>query len=187
MNRYGIIFVLFLSVVSCESFTPKPKGYFRIEPPAPSYVQIPEKDLPYTFEVSDAAMVKLPLQDESTGWINISYPSLKAEIYCSYIPITPQRYPEVMNESRSLLEWQIKEADVSEREYSNPGNSVYGSLFEIAGEAASPVQFILTDRQRRFFRGALYFDCPFNADSLQPAIDYITTDVIMLIQTFQWK
>ena len=32
--------------VSCTEYTPKPRGYFRIEPPAPSYQALPVGDLP---------------------------------------------------------------------------------------------------------------------------------------------
>ena len=32
--------------VSCTEYTPKPRGYFRIEPPAPSYQALAVKDIP---------------------------------------------------------------------------------------------------------------------------------------------
>ena len=43
--------------VSCTEYTPKPRGYFRIEPPAPSYQALPVGDLPYTFRLSRWAEV----------------------------------------------------------------------------------------------------------------------------------
>ena len=46
--------------VSCTEYTPKPRGYFRIEPPAPSYQALPVRDLPYTFRLSRWAEVELP-------------------------------------------------------------------------------------------------------------------------------
>ena len=45
--------------VSCTEYTPKPRGYFRIEPPAPSYQALPVRDLPYTFRLSRWAEVEL--------------------------------------------------------------------------------------------------------------------------------
>ena len=64
---------------------------------------------------------------------------------------------------------------------------VFGSLFLLEGNSASPVQFLLTDSASHFLRGALYFDCRPNADSLAPAIDYLRQDVIELMQTFRWR
>ena len=69
----------------------------------------------------------------------------------------------------------------------NESANVYGSLFLLDGESASPIQFLLTDSVSNFFRGALYFDCKPNADSLAPAIQYIREYIIELIQTFSWK
>lgn len=76
---------------------------------------------------------------------------------------------------------------MKEQGYSNPGERVYGSLFLLDGELASPVQFMLTDSVSNFFRGALYYDCVPNADSLAPLTDYLRQDIIELIQSFSWK
>ena len=76
---------------------------------------------------------------------------------------------------------------IREQAYTNPEASVYGSLFMLDGESASPLQFMLTDSVSRFFRGALYYDCIPNADSLAPVTDYLKQDVIELIQSFNWK
>ena len=71
--------------------------------------------------------------------------------------------------------------------YSNPEASVYGSLFMLDGESASPLQFMLTDSVSHFFRGALYYDCIPNADSLAPVTRYLKQDIVELIQSFEWK
>ena len=70
--------------VSCTEYTPKPRGYFRIEPPAPSYQALPVRDLPYTFRLSRWAEVELPPVGNPAGWINLSYPQLNVKLYCSY-------------------------------------------------------------------------------------------------------
>ena len=72
--------------VSCTEYTPKPRGYFRIEPPAPSYHALPVGDLPYTFRLSRWAEVELPPVGNPAGWINLSYPQLNVKLYCSYCP-----------------------------------------------------------------------------------------------------
>ena len=185
----SVVFFLYLLIgSSCADYTPKPRGYFRIEPPAARYQVLSLDSLPYSFNVSQLATVELPEAGSPEGWINLSYPSLGVKIYCSYLPVTRATLPVAENESRSLVARQIKQAEaVKEQAYSNPEERVYGSLFLLDGEAASPVQFMLTDSVSNFFRGALYYDCVPNADSLAPVTDYLRKDIIELIQSFTWK
>lgn len=184
----GIWMTLLLLCISCVEYTPKPRGYFRIEPGAHTFTDLPLDDLPYTFRVSRLATVELPPHGSPEGWINLSYPALGVKIYCSYLPVTSSTLERAEEESRSLVLRQAKNAAaIKEQAYSNPDNRVYGSLYLLDGESASPVQFMLTDSTSHFFRGALYYDCRPNADSLAPVTDYLRTDIIELIQSFSWK
>lgn len=188
MKHCTLCFLLSLFVISCRDYTPKPRGYFRIEPGVAQYVPFPLESLPYTFDISRLATVELPPESEAPGWVRIVYPALGAKIYGTYLPITPATLPVAEEECRSLVSRQARQAvSVREKAYSNPERHVYGSLFLLEGEAASPVQFMLTDSVSRFFRGALYYDCKPNADSLAPVTDYLQADIIEMIQTFRWK
>jgi gliding motility-associated lipoprotein GldD len=60
-------------------------------------------------------------------------------------------------------------------------------MFEIEGNAASNLQFYLTDSTHNFIRGALYFYAKPNYDSLAPVIDFLKKDVEHMITTFKWK
>ena len=183
----GLLLFLFLCI-SCVEYTPKPRGYFRIEPPRASYQALPLENLPYTFNVSQLVTVELPEIDSPEGWINLSYPSLGVKIYCSYLPVTPASLRTAEDESRLLVSRQTKQVNtVKEQVYSNPEEQVYGSLFLLDGGSVSPVQFMLTDSVANFFRGALYYDCQPNADSLASLTDYLRQDIIELIQSFSWK
>ena len=48
---------------------------------------------------------------------------------------------------------------------------VFGSLFSVDGNVASPMVFYLTDSTSNFLYGALYFDVRPNADSLAPVTE----------------
>jgi hypothetical protein len=50
---------------------------------------------------------------------------------------------------------------------------VFGTLFDVEGDVASPFVFYLTDSTDNFLYGALYFDSRPNADSLGPVTDRI--------------
>ena len=174
--------------LSCTEYTPKPRGYFRIELPQPVYTPFSPDSLPFFFHVSSQASVQLPPSGSPAGWITLSYPALHAAVYCSYLPVNPSTLGEVFRESGVLISRQIKNAQsVRLQSYSNPEENVYAMLYESAGTPARPFQFTLTDSARNFFRGTLLFDRPSGADSLAPVIGYLRADIIELIQSFSWK
>lgn len=179
--------LLSLLCLSCSEYVPKPRGYMRLEPPKAQYTVLPVDNLPYLFHISRQATVELPPESEIAGWINIDYPTLGAKIYCSYLPINPASLPEAEEESRSFVLRQARRSDmIDEKEFTNPDEKVYGSLFLLDGESAAPIQFMLTDSVSRFFRGSLYYEIKPNADSLAPVTGYLLEDIIELMQSFTW-
>ena len=141
--------------VSCTEYTPKPRGYFRIEPPAPSYQALPVRDLPYTFRLSDGQRWSCLRSGIRQGWINLSYPQLNVKLYCSYFPITPATLGRAEEECRALVVRQSKYPErIKMQAYSNPEASVYGSLFH-AGWRIRFAIAIYVDRQcLAFFPGS---------------------------------
>lgn len=184
----GICLLGLCFCVSCAEYTPKPRGYFRIEPSPAAYQPLPLDDLPYTFDVSTGVTVELPPIGDPAGWINLSYPLLGAKIYCSYLTITPSTLETVMEESRRLVVRQSQNANaITEQSYINPDAKVYGYVYQLDGASVSPIQFTLTDSLSNFFRGSLIYDHRPNADSIAPVTQYIHADIIELIQSFNWK
>jgi len=193
-NEKSYIFILiilvFVSIIySCTgNYTPKPKGFLRIEPQAAQYVILDETDLPYSFSVSRQAIIELPPTDSAAYWINIDYPLLSAKIYCNYRQITSGILNELTEESYRLAERAAGNASViTGKSFENKEIAVYGTLLFIEGETPSPVQFMITDSSRHFFRGALYYNHQTNTDSIAPVTDYIKRDITELIQSFYWK
>lgn len=186
--RSGLALLALAWLAGCAEYTPKPRGYFRIEPAEAEYLPFSSDRLPCSFHLSRQAVVACPPDSSASGWVNIVYPELGATLYCSYLPVTSATLSGAEAESRALVGRLLGPAvQVAEKAYAHPEAAVYGSLFLLEGETSSPFQFMLTDSVSRFFRGALYFDCRPNADSLAPAVDYLRRDVIELIQSFNWK
>ncbi len=185
------VFVLFL--VGCsQQYTPKPRGYFRIDFPEKSYHQI-ENSFPYRFDIPDYSKIQPDLRnpDEPT-WINIEVPENKAEVHISYYEIKGAdkrtQLAEFMEESRDLAyKHSVKANAINEKVFVNPANDVYGIVYKIEGNAASPMQFFLTDSTRHFLRGAFYIKEVPNIDSLKPVIDFLEPDIVHLIETTSWK
>lgn len=75
---------------------------------------------------------------------------------------------------------------IPEQAYVNDSYRVYGVLFYLQGNVASPFQFFLTDSVKHFFKASVYCECRPNADSLAPIYDYLEQDVKRLIESWQW-
>ena len=184
--KFLIFNLLLLSFVACSNnYTPRPYGYYRITTPDTAYVDF-NPSFPYTFALSRNAVVQPRTDVSEPYWINIYYPALDATIYCSYKPVQ-NNLRELTNDA---LEFVYRNASfataIPEQEYAHPEASVYGVLFDLEGNTASSCQFFVTDSTRHFFRASVYCNCPPNADSLAPVYNYLRTDIIKMVETFEW-
>jgi gliding motility-associated lipoprotein GldD len=95
---------------------------------------------------------------------------------------------QILEDSRKLAyKHSIKADAIHEQMFIKPDKKVYGILYEIDGNAASSVQFFLTDSIKHYVRGALYFNIEPNKDSLAPVIKFIKEDITVMMESFEWK
>jgi gliding motility-associated lipoprotein GldD len=194
--QYKIIYLLiFFTLLNCKPvYTPKPRGFFRIDFPEKKYVEM-DMGFPYKFHIPDYAKIKPdPENMDKENWINVSVPQNRAEIHISYYDLYKNYdsrkllLSKLIEETRTLAyKHSIKANSINEQIYMNPGEKVYGTVYRIGGNAASPMQFFLTDSVTHFLRGALYIRATPNTDSLKPVIDFLENDVIRLIETTTWN
>lgn len=182
-----LVTVMIISVGCRQHVTPKPRGYFRIELPEKSY-EVFDADYPFRFQHLKAAEVKSDSSVNSEKyWLNVEYPSLNGQIHISYKAIDNNLY-ELLEDSRKLAYKHTIKADaINERMFSDEAKNILGVVYEIKGNAASPMQFFATDSLNHFIRGALYFNATPNQDSLAPVIDFVQEDVIKLMETLEWN
>ena len=182
-------FALLLS--SCteeEVFTPRPKGYFRITLPEKKYTKW-EGDCPFTMDIPDYSRVyKSSAPNAPDCWKDLHFAPFNATIYLSYNEITNDSLlADLINQS-----WELTEAhnemsqSIRDSLIIRPDDKVYGTVITLGGNAASLVQFYLTDSVKNFVRGSLYFYSTPNKDSLQPVVDYIKKDVYKLVESLKW-
>jgi len=193
--RVWNILIVFVFLCGCsQSYTPKPRGFFRIDFPEKSYHRL-DGDFPYDFEVPDYAQIKADRDDPNEKyWINVEVPENKVEIHLSYYDLqnngatTRNLLVQLMEETRSLAyKHSIKATSIEEQIFVNPRQKVYGTIYKISGNAASPMQFFLTDSTSHFLRGAFYIREIPNIDSLRPVISFIEPDVVRMIESTNWK
>lgn len=179
---------LLLFISSCtNNYTPKPYGYFRVDLPHHSYRTIDTLNLPYTFCISSHAQLIDRSTKENKFWIDIRYPSINAIVYCSYKPIN-NNLIDLLEDTRKIVYKHTVRADgINEQVYEQKDKHVFGLLYDLKGNTASTLQFVLTDSSKHFFRGALYFENVPNKDSIAPMAEFVREDMIKLIESFNWK
>jgi gliding motility-associated lipoprotein GldD len=186
------LFLVLGMLTGCSSapdFTPKPKGYNRIDLPPHAYQSLGNTH-PYTFEYSRHAVVK---RDSSylaqPHWLNIYYPQLHANVQITYMDVQRDRrlYNKMMEDARKLTgKHQIKATAIDEQILKTP-NGMRASVFELQGEVPSQFQFYTTDSTKHFLRGALYFRTATANDSLAPVIEYVKADMVQMLNTLKYK
>ena len=118
--------------------------------------------------------------------MNIYFPSYKATLHISYKEVKNNLFILTEESNKLAYDHSIKASSIEEKIFLKPAKSVYGTIYFIGGNAASPLQFFLTDSTHNFLRGSIYINATPNIDSLKPVIEFITRDVIHLIETFEW-
>jgi gliding motility-associated lipoprotein GldD len=188
------IFALVCSLLSsCNSvYTPKRRGYFKIDFPPHQYQAFDKPGYPYTFEyplyadvVRDTSFFdKTP---ENPYWINIDFPRFGARIYISYKVIGLNSFDKLRDDAFKMTFKHSYKASSIEPSVIYTPNGVSGIFFDVGGNAATAKQFYLTDSTKHFLRGALYFDTAPNEDSLGIVNAFLEKDMEHLINTFRWR
>ena len=172
-----------LLFISCQQeVIPKPKAYLSLEYPKKAYQKLPISR-PYSFDVLESSILK----DEQNGWLKIQYPALKASIDITYRAID-NNLLELLTEAEKLVfKHTLKAEEITSKDFLNTKKKVFGSMYEITGNAASQIQFHATDSTNNFIKGSLYFYTKPNYDSILPAVTYIKKDILRLMETLKWQ
>lgn len=182
-----IMAILFLYACN-ESYTPRPRGYFRIDLPEHEYRSF-DSTFPYTFEYPVYSNLSPdPFSPDQPYWLNINFPRFQGRIHLSYKEVNGN-LAEYLEDSRQFVMKHIPKASaINDSLLYDPENDIYGLIYQIEGMgAASPCQFFITDSIDHFVRGALYFEVSPNNDSLSPVIDFIRHDIEHLLGSFRWN
>lgn len=198
MNYFKLfvsVMITFITFQSCRPDTPipKPTAYYKIDLPAShTYQKFDSIPFPYEFEYPAYGIISqdtnLIREEHAPYWVNVNIPTLNATIYISYKKIGPgQTVSQLIDESNNLSSKHNVRADyIDAQEYQTKYNNK-GLFYTIGGNAASFYQFYVTDSVNNFIRGSLYFNATPNADSLQPAANFLKEDIEHLIQTIRFK
>lgn len=188
------ILLVAISIIACSSdYTPRPRGYFKIDFPEKKYTSFSQHGYPFSFEYPVyGKIVKDSLffdqQPENPYWINIDFPEFNGRVHLSYKEIGKNKFDSLVNDAFTMAYKQhTTMASAINPEPFTTANGDGGYYFTLKGNAATSNQFFVTDSVEHFLRGALYFAATPNADSLQPVNEFLRKDVQHLINTLRWK
>lgn len=196
MNRIisFLIIICFCSCQQTELGIPKPRMYPKVDYPERNQIQFDESYCNIGFVYPDYFKVE---QDKyffdekpvDPCWFDLDSEELNSQLHCSYIPIKDRKhFDKLVNDAFKMTSKHNQKANYrKEQLIENSDEKVYGILFEHDGPVASPLQFFVTDSTDHFFRGSLYFRSKVNPDSIAPVYTFVKTDILDLIESFNWN
>lgn len=191
LSFFSVITLVIFSACNSD-YTPKPKGYFKIDFPEKQYRVFQQTGYPYSFEYPVYANV---IKDssffgeatENPWWINIDYPQFNGRVHISYKQVGLNKLDKLVNDAFTMTnKHNLKAYSIDDSLMVTP-NNVHGLFFKVGGNVATANQFFLTDSVTHFLRGALYFDATPNEDSLGIVNRFVLEDLKHMINTFKWK
>jgi len=183
------VLLLFTACGQNHDYSPKPRGYFRIVFPKKEY-QPYTGGCPFTFIYPKYAQIE---PDKKPGakpcWLNVQFPQFNGTLHLSYEHIqSKNEFDELIEDAHKLsFKHTVKATSIDQGVVSFPERKIYGIYYTIDGNAASSVQFYLTDSTKNYIRGALYFNTEPRLDSIQPVLTFVKQDVDLMLRSFRWK
>ena len=189
MNRLfsalPILFILF----SCgqEQLTPKPPTYLRLELPKAVYENY-EDDCGYSFKLNNNYSVeKAPVQNQGFNCHRrIQLGDLNGTIFFRFMKMEEPVAFYINNSIDEVEVHQVKATNIKDKKIIRQEDRVFGTVFELRGDVATPFQFYLTDSTDQFIYAEILFNSRPNYDSLKPSLDYLKKDLDTLLNTFKW-
>jgi gliding motility-associated lipoprotein GldD len=191
--------ILFL--ISCKEekvYIPKPRVYPKIEFPERKLSKFNKGFCAFSFDHPNYMSFEqdtlfLHREAPNACWFNLNLPSLNGSVHFTYTDLRKcdsisTCLHKVYNDAYKMAQEHIPKANAMEDFIiNNPDKKVYGVLFNIEGHVASPFQIVMTDSVNHAVRAALYFKSRPEADSMAPVIEFVKTDIMTILNSFEWN
>lgn len=197
MSKSILLYLLVLCVTllnSCHGdYTPKPKAYPRVVYPEKKYELYNPASCPFKFMKPVYAIVKADTsffgqRPVEPCWINIEFPHFNGTVNLTYKEITKNlTLDKLLDDAHKLSFKHTKKANFIDESLILNKHGVSGLYYSVGGDAATNIQFFLTDSTHHFIRGSLYFYNEPNSDSMAPVLTFVRQDIDTILNTFEWK
>lgn len=187
MNKYFLFITISCLFFSCDnSSLPKQSGFLKMDFEDPKYKIFQDKNVLIDFYYN-SNFVDLEIKNPQI--ISLQYPNfnLSVDLFSDNINERKDLENNLSDFSLILETHSIRSNGIILREYKNIDKKVYGKLFEITGDVASPIKFYLTDSVTNFISGSLNLKFKPKYDSIYPSIQYVKNDILVLFQSVNWN
>jgi gliding motility-associated lipoprotein GldD len=184
----ALFLIITMLLLSCrQAYSPKPRGYFRVDFPQKQYQRF-NSPCKFSFDFPIYGEVKeVTLSNAEPCWYDIIFSNYNAAIHLTYKPLKNDLSSHTEDIHRIVYKHIIMADDIIETRIENDTSETWGIIYDISGNAASAVNFYITDSVTGFLSGSLYFNVKPNKDSLALAIQYFREDIVHLINSISWK
>ncbi len=169
-----------------DDHVPKPRGYFRIDLPEQKYVAW-EDPAVMAAEIPGYARMAKRREAEGTHWYDLRFGGQRATIHLTWTPVEGRLMHLIGDAHTFRGTHETKAARIVRTPVIRPNARVFGNMYHVEGDVASPMVFYLTDSTDNFLYGSLYFDVRPNADSLAPVTERIREDMTHFAGTLEWR
>ncbi|MBK6829716.1 MAG: hypothetical protein IPG92_02750 [Flavobacteriales bacterium] len=184
--RNATILVPLTVLMGCgDDPLPKPHGWFRIDLPEQAYAPWTDSAT-FQAEIPTYAVLVPRAAKADARWFDMRFKQQRATAHMTWSPVNG-RLAELIEDAHIFkATHEAKAAKIDRERVLRDSARVFGTLFDVEGEVASPMVFYLTDSTDNFLYGALYFDSPPNADSLAPVTERLREDIRHFVATLRW-
>ena len=197
---YFFIIIVIFQLSACKEepiYYPKPRSFPKFTLPKREYSRFDINYCNFSFEYPNYMTFEqdtlfINQATKHPCWFNLYMPSLNADIHFTYTNIKgdslQQKIFKVYRDAYKMSEEHNPKSQLTEDLLVNrPKERVFGVLYNIEGYVASPFQFVLTDSSQHAVRASLYFRSRPNPDSLLPMIEFVKSDMMGILNSFEWK
>jgi gliding motility-associated lipoprotein GldD len=185
-----LLWVLMLTVTlaSCKKASyPKPLASPRIDYPSEQYRHYDKTGSPVRFEYPSYGELTDQHQ-ENKNWMNLRFERYSATLYLSFSNVPASKIQIQIEEKEKMVNEQAPPASVVRKEtFESADHQIVGYFYLTDGNAASPVQFLLSDQMGKLFQGSLLFDMATESDSMETVVEGLTRDIRHLVETFRFN
>jgi len=175
-----------LLIACADDPVPKPHGYFRIDLPEKEYVPW-EDEVSFAAEIPVYSRMAKRKAEEGIRWYDLRFRDQRGTIHLTWTPIQGPVMDLIEDAHTFKSTHEAKAVKISSARILRDSSRVFGNIFHVEGDVASPVVFYLTDSTDNFLYGSLYFDVRPNGDSLAPVTERIRDDVQHFARTLEWE
>lgn len=187
MVQRSVLLLAPLLLLSCGADpVPKPQGWLRLDLPEQTY-RLWSPECPFSAELPTYANATMRPEVEHSCWADINFPGQRAQVHLTYVQVNGNLERLIRDAHDFKDKHEVKARKITSERVLRDSSRVFGTLFDVEGDVASPMVFYLTDSTSHFLYGALYFNARPNADSLAPVTERLRQDIRRLAKTLVWR